>query len=64
MRPRSSLNGKPFLIAYGRHGETSGHRLISASAHAVDLSLWQEVQGFGIAYLSVSAGAMNRNVCA
>ena len=33
-------------------------------AHAVVLSVWQEVQGFGILYFSVIAGVMNANVCA
>src|SRR6185437_4795131 len=47
-----------------RHGERSGHLLISFVAHAVDLSLWHDVHGFGILYLSVIAGVMNRNVCA
>ena len=47
-----------------RHGERSGHLLISLVAHAVDLSLWHDVHGFGILYLSVIAGVMNRNVCA
>jgi hypothetical protein len=27
------------------------------------LSVWQEVQGFGILYLSVIAGVMNLKVC-
>ncbi len=29
----------------------------------VDLSVWQDVQGLGILYLSVIAGEMNLNVC-
>ena len=33
-------------------------------AHAVVLSVWQEMQGFGILYFSVIAGVMNANVCA
>jgi len=33
-------------------------------AHAVVLSVWHEVQGFGILYFSVIAGVMNANVCA
>ena len=32
-------------------------------AHAVLLSVWHEVQGFGILYLSVIAGVMNAKVC-
>ena len=32
-------------------------------AQAVVLSVWQEVQGFGILYFSVIAGVMNANVC-
>jgi hypothetical protein len=35
----------------------------SLVAHSVDLSVWQEVQGFGILYLSVIAGVMNLKVC-
>ena len=33
-------------------------------AHAMLLSAWQEVQGFGILYFSVMAGVMNAKVCA
>jgi len=47
-----------------RQGERSGHLLNSFVAHAVDLSVWQEVHGFGILYLSVISGVMNRKVCA
>jgi hypothetical protein len=31
-------------------------------AQAVDLSVWQDVQGFGILYFSVMAGVMKANV--
>ena len=31
---------------------------MASAAHAVFLSMWQEVHGFGILYLSVMAGAM------
>ena len=47
-----------------RQGERSGQRFISFVAHAVVLSIWHDVQGFGILYLSVMAGAINENVCA
>ena len=33
-------------------------------AHAVVFSVWQDVQGLGILYLSVIAGVINANVCA
>ena len=46
------------------HGDRSGQRRIASSAHAVDLSVWQDVQVFGILYLSVIAGEMKRNVWA
>jgi hypothetical protein len=46
------------------HGDTVAHFFNSSVAQRVDLSAWQEVQGFGIPDLSVSAGVMNRNVCA
>lgn len=46
------------------HGERSGHLLNSFVAHAVDLSAWHDVHGFGILYLSVIDGVMNRKVCA
>ena len=45
-----------------RHGDALPQSSIAFAAHAVDLSLWQEVQGFGILYLSVIAGVMNLNV--
>ena len=35
---------------------------MASSAHRVVLSLWQEVQGFGIPYLSVIEGEMKLNV--
>jgi len=37
---------------------------MASLAHAVVLSLWHEVHGLGILYLSVIAGVMNRKVCA
>lgn len=37
---------------------------MASAAHAVFLSEWQDVQAFGILYLSVMAGVMNENVCA
>jgi len=45
-------------------GERSGQWRSASDAHAVDLSVWQEVQGLGMLYLSVIAGEMNANVCA
>jgi hypothetical protein len=47
-----------------RQGERSGQWRSASVAHAVVLSVWQEVHGFEILYLSVMAGVMNRNVCA
>ena len=47
-----------------RHADSSGQWLIASLAHAVFLSLWHDVHGFGIRYLSVISGAMKRNVCA
>lgn len=46
-----------------RHGERSSQPRIAPVAHAVVLSLWQVVHGFGMPYLSVIAGVMNANVC-
>ena len=45
-----------------RQGERSGQVRRISVAHAVVLSAWQEVQGFGILYLSVIAGVMNAKV--
>ena len=47
-----------------RQGERSFHWRIASAAHAVVLSEWHEVHGFGILYLSVIAGVTKRNVCA
>ncbi len=47
-----------------RQGDRSGHCRSASSAQAVDLSAWQEVQGFGIWYLSVIARDNTANVCA
>ena len=38
--------------------------LIAAVAHSVVWSVWHDVQGFGILYLSVMTGVMTLNVCA
>lgn len=62
LRKRLLAPKRPFYSS--RHGERSGHLLNSFVAHAVDLSAWHDVHGFGILYLSVIAGLMNRNVCA
>ena len=48
----------------GIHRENSGHLLIASFAHAVFLSLWHDVHGFGIPYLSVISGEMKRKVWA
>ena len=37
---------------------------MASSAHWVDLSVWQDVHGFGILYWSVFAGGMKANVWA
>ena len=47
-----------------RQGERSGHVRIVSVAHAVVLSAWHIVQGFGILYLSVIAGVIKAKVCA
>ena len=39
-----------------RHGDRSGQRRISFVAQAVVLSLWHDVHGLGILYLSVMSG--------
>lgn len=52
---------KAYLIC---QGETSDQWLIAFSAHAVDLSVWHDVHGLGMLYLSVMAGDMNRKVWA
>ena len=57
----SDENTPAYLI---RHDEISDQWLIAFSAHAVDLSVWHEVHGLAILYLSVIAGEMNRKVWA
>lgn len=47
-----------------RQGDIFGHFFNSAIAQEFDLPVWHEVQGFGIPDRSVSAGDMNRKVCA
>ena len=37
---------------------------MASAAQAVVLSVWQDVHGLGILYLSVMAGVMNSNVWA
>ena len=37
---------------------------MASAAQPVVLSVWHEVHGLGILYLSVIAGVMNANVCA
>ena len=46
-----------------RHGDVVFQVSISLVAQSVDLSAWQEVQAFGILYLSVITGEMNLKVC-
>jgi len=43
-------------------GDVVFHVISSFVAQSVDLSVWQDVQGFGILYLSVIAGEMNLKV--
>ena len=57
-------SGKNTKIYSSLQGERSGQWRIASAAHAVVLSMWQEVHGFGILYLSVMAGGMKANVCA
>jgi len=45
-----------------RHGDTPDQFRNASRAHAVDLSVWQDVQGFGILKSSVIFGVMNANV--
>jgi hypothetical protein len=44
------------------HGDVVFQVNISLVAQSVDLPAWQEVQAFGILYLSVIAGVMNLKV--
>ena len=46
-----------------RQGEVDFQLNSSLFDQSVDLSVWQDVQGFGILYLSVIAGVMNWKVC-
>ena len=55
--PRKALTQLPTL-----QGDTFDHFSNSDAAQPVVLSEWQELQGFGILYLSVIAGVMNWNV--
>jgi hypothetical protein len=45
------------------HGDVVFQVLNSFVAQSVDLSVWQDVQGLGILYLSVIDGEMNLKVC-
>lgn len=45
-----------------RHGEIVDQVRSASFAQAVDLSVWHEVQGFGILKSSVIFGVMNANV--
>jgi hypothetical protein len=46
-----------------RHGDVVVQVIRFFVAQSVDLSVWQDVQGLGILYLSVIAGEMNLKVC-
>jgi hypothetical protein len=46
-----------------RHGDVVFQVISSFVAQSVDLSVWQDVQGLGILYLSVIAGEVNLKVC-
>lgn len=46
-----------------RHGDVVFQVISSFVAQSEDLSVWQDVQGLGILYLSVMAGEMNLKVC-
>jgi hypothetical protein len=46
-----------------RHGDVVFQVISSFVAQSEDLFVWQDVQGFGILYLSVIAGEMNLKVC-
>jgi hypothetical protein len=46
-----------------RHADVVFQVISSLAAQSVDLSVWQDVQGLGILYLSVIAGEVNLNVC-
>jgi hypothetical protein len=45
-----------------RHGDRSGQWRRTSVAQDVVLSVWHDVQGLGILYLSVIAGVMKANV--
>ena len=47
-----------------RQGDSSVQWRMASAAQAVFLSMWQDVHGFGILYLSVIAGVMKANVWA
>src|ERR1700678_1739277 len=66
---RAAISSIPLMKFEGvghcptRHGDVVFQVISSFVAHSVDLSVWQDVQGFGILYLSVIAGDMNLKVC-
>src|SRR5258707_12530122 len=58
-------NLKTWLAFYSIcHRDSSGQRRMASAAHAVVLSMWQDMHGFGILYFSVMAGVMKAKVCA
>ena len=56
------LLGTDDRVGKDRQGETSGQLRSASVAHALVLSLWHEVHGFGIFSVSVIAGVMNLKV--
>ena len=65
MRNRSLVALRIWAERYSkRQGERSGQCRSASVAQAVVFSVWHEVHGLGILYLSVIAGVMNAKVCA
>ena len=60
---KESVEPRVSLHCPTRHGEVVFQVTSSFVAQSVDLSVWQDVQGLGILYLSVMAGEMNLKVC-
>jgi len=58
--PRRDKFGVDQLLT--RQGEVEDQDLSSRAAQSFDLSLWHEIQGFGMPDRSLSIGVMNRNV--
>ena len=62
-QPEWSLKRLPTFYSI-RHGDASVQCRMASAVHAVVLSMWQDVHGFGILYFSVMAGVMKAKVCA